>query len=103
MVSAGLFQVCDHINTDGTKVWWKFTYNEGLMIGASLALERVTGKSFYRTNANNFARFMVGNELASTSYGLILSEGSNSGCGGDCHQFKGPAFRYLSQLYATGS
>lgn len=100
MVSLG---VCDHINTDGTKVWWKFTYNEGLMAGAALALERVTGSPAYLTNANNLARFMVENEVASTAYGLILSDGSNSSCGGDCHQFKGPAFRYLSMLYAAGS
>jgi predicted alpha-1,6-mannanase (GH76 family) len=95
--------VCDHINTDGTKVWWKFTYNEGLMTGAALALARVTGNSAYFTNADNLARYMVANEVASTSYGLILSDGSNSSCGGDCHQFKGPAFRYLSLLYAAGS
>jgi predicted alpha-1,6-mannanase (GH76 family) len=95
--------VCDHINTDGTKVWWKFTYNEGLMTGAALALARVTGNSAYLTNADNLARYMVANEVASTAYGLILSDGSNSSCGGDCHQFKGPAFRYLSQLYAAGS
>jgi len=103
MVNPALFQVCDHINTDGTKVWWKFTYNEGLMVGASLALGRITGNPAYLTNANNLAHFMVENEVAATASGLILSDGSNSGCGGDCHQFKGPAFRYLSLLYATGS
>lgn len=103
MVDHALFQTCDHINTDGTKVWWKFTYNEGLMMGAALALERITGNSAYLTNANNFARFMVVNEVASAAYGALLYDGSNSGCGGDCHQFKGPAFRYLSLLYASGA
>jgi len=103
MVNFSSFQVCDHINTDGTKVWWKFSYNEGLMIGAACALERVTGNSAYRTNADNFARFMIQNEVVSTFLGLVLSDGSNSGCGGDCHEFKGPAFRYLSLLYASGS
>jgi predicted alpha-1,6-mannanase (GH76 family) len=100
MVGVG---VCDHITTDGTKVWWKFTYNEGLMSGAALALARATANTAYLTNANNLARFMVENEVASTAYGLILSDGSNLGCGGDCHQFKGPAFRYLSLLYELGS
>jgi predicted alpha-1,6-mannanase (GH76 family) len=38
MVDKTKYQVADHVNTDGTKVWWKFTYNEGLMIGASLEM-----------------------------------------------------------------
>lgn len=103
MVDHTFFQVCDHINPDGSKAWQKFTYNEGLMIGAALALERITGTSTYLTNANNFAKFMAVNEGISGAYGPLLYDGSNSGCGGDCHQFKGPAVRYLSQLYASGS
>ncbi|HTL16060.1 MAG TPA: glycoside hydrolase family 76 protein [Patescibacteria group bacterium] len=103
MVEPGISQVCDHINPDGSKVWWKFSYNEGLMTGAALALNRVTGDWNYVTNANRFAHFMVTSEDAATAYGLILTDGSNSGCGGDCHQFKGPAYRYLSQLYASQS
>jgi len=38
MVDQSTFQVADHIDPTGTKTWWKFTYNEGLMIGASVAL-----------------------------------------------------------------
>src|SRR5207253_987090 len=38
MVAPVTYQVADHINADGTKVWWKFSYNEGLMIGAGDAL-----------------------------------------------------------------
>ena len=29
----------------------------------------------------------------------VLFDGTNSGCQGDCEQFKGPAFRYLMALY----
>jgi predicted alpha-1,6-mannanase (GH76 family) len=47
MVNPVSFQVCDHINPDGTKVWWKFTYNEGLMIGASVELNEATGAAMY--------------------------------------------------------
>ena len=103
MVSPGIWQVCDHIDPSGAKVWWKFSYNEGLMVGAALTLQRVTGNWTYLTNANNFARFMVTSEDAATAYGLILSDGANAACGGDCHEFKAPAYRYLSQLYAAGS
>jgi predicted alpha-1,6-mannanase (GH76 family) len=99
MVDQTTFQVCDHINTDGTKVWWKFTYNEGLMIGASVELNEASGNATYLTNAHQIANFMVNNEVTATVFGNVLYDGDNAGCGGDCHQFKGPAYRYLMRLY----
>lgn len=99
MVNQSTYQVCDHIDPDGTKVWWKFTYNEGLMMGASVALYEATGASVYLTNAHNIANFMINNEVTPTAYGNVLYDGDNTGCGGDCHQFKGPGHRYLMQLY----
>jgi predicted alpha-1,6-mannanase (GH76 family) len=101
MVDSSTFQVIDHIQFDGTKVLWRFTYNEGLMIGASVELSAATGNASYLTNANNIAGFMISNEVTPTSYGKVLYDGTDSGCGGDCHQFKGPAYRYLSLLYAV--
>jgi predicted alpha-1,6-mannanase (GH76 family) len=99
MVDQSTFQVCDHLDTDGTKVWWQFTYNEGLMIGASVELNRATGSATYLNNANNIAGFMTAHEIISTAYGNALYDGDNAGCGGDCHEFKGPAYRYLMLLY----
>jgi predicted alpha-1,6-mannanase (GH76 family) len=100
MVNPATGQVCDHINPDGTKVWWRFTYNEGLMIGASIELGEATGNAGYFVNAHKIAGYMVANEVTPTAYGPALYDGSNTGCGGDCHQFKGPAYRYLARLYA---
>jgi len=100
MVNPSTFQVCDHINPDGSKTWWRFTYNEGLMIGASLELYLATGTASYLLNAHRIAGYMVNVETAASPYGRVLSDGSNTSCGGDCHQFKGPAIRYLSRLYA---
>jgi predicted alpha-1,6-mannanase (GH76 family) len=99
MVHQTTFQVCDHMNPDGTKVWWRFTYNEGLMIGASVELHEATGVATYLTNAHRIANFMVNNETLPTPYGNVLYDGDNTGCSGDCHQFKGPAYRYLMRLY----
>jgi hypothetical protein len=99
MVDQTTFQVCDHINPDGTKIWWKFTYNEGLMMGASVELNEATGLAAYLTNAHRIANFMLNNEVVATAYGNLLYDGDNSGCGGDCHQFKGPGYRCLMQLY----
>jgi hypothetical protein len=100
MVSSTTFQVCDHLNLDGSKTWWRFTYNEGLMIGAGVELNEATGTPIYLANAHKIAGFMVNNEVISTVYGRVLYDGSNTGCGGDCHEFKGPAYRYLMRLFA---
>jgi len=100
MVNATTFQVADHFETSGNKVWWKFTYNEGLMIGASVELYEATGSASYLANAHRIAGFMIGNEVTATAYGNVLNDGSNTNCTGDCSQFKGPAYRYLMRLYA---
>jgi predicted alpha-1,6-mannanase (GH76 family) len=99
MTIASTGQVIDHINPDGTKVYWKFTYNEGLMVGASVELHRITGDPRYLTLAHRFAGYMLANETTSTAYGSVLHDGSNTSCGGDCHMFKGPAARYLKLLH----
>ena len=101
MVNSVSFQVCDHIGTDGTQVWWRFTYNEGLMIGAALALYDAAADSDFLLKADQIAAYMSVNEVTPTFYGPVLYDGSNTGCGGDCHEFKAPAYRYLAQLYAT--
>jgi len=100
MVNPGTGEVSDHITTNGTRVWWHFTYNEGLMAGASLELYLATGTASYLANANRIAGYLVNNEVTWTAYGPVLYDGANSGCSGDCHEFKGPAIRYLSRLYA---
>src|SRR5258706_10922498 len=68
MVNSTTYQVCDHLQTDGVKVWWRFTYNEGLMIGASVDLNEATGDTHYLTIAHHIAGFMVNQEIRSTSY-----------------------------------
>jgi hypothetical protein len=71
------------------------------MLGAGEELFKATGDSNYLANAHNIADFLVNHEVTPTAYGNVLYDGSNTGCGGDCHQFKGPAYRYLLRLYAS--
>jgi len=99
MVNPSTFQVTDHIEPDGTKVFWRFSYNEGLMVGASVELYRATGEAEYLQNAHRFASFILGNETKSSQFGSVLHDGTASQCGGDCHMFKGPAYRYLLLLH----
>jgi predicted alpha-1,6-mannanase (GH76 family) len=98
MVNHSTGQVTDHVNPDGTKVYWKFTYNEGLMVGASLELYRATGDADYLSKAHQIATFLVTKEVVGPASGRILYDGTNTGCGGDCHAFKGIAYRYLMEL-----
>lgn len=99
MVNPATGQVADHIDPKGQVTWWRFTYNEGLMIGAAVELYRITRDPDYLEDAHRFARFMVAQETTPTRFGRVLHDGGNNQCGGDCHQFKGPAYRYLMLLY----
>jgi predicted alpha-1,6-mannanase (GH76 family) len=96
---AGGLRVVDHILPSGEKVNWRFTYNEGLMIGAAVELHRATGEDVYLEHARRFATYMIGNECVVAKYGKVLSDGSDTSCTGDCHAFKGPAYRYLALLF----
>jgi predicted alpha-1,6-mannanase (GH76 family) len=98
MVNPMTFAVTDHINTDGTLAHYKFTYNEGLMIGAAVALYGATHNAQYLTDAESIAGYMLAKETTSTADGTVLFDGTNTGCTGDCAQFKGIAIRYLKTL-----
>ncbi len=95
MVDQNTYQVCDNIEAHtGEKRWWKFTYNEGLMIGASVEMQNITGDSTYLQNAYKIADFVLKNEV--TADKVLVDSGD---CEGDCQEFKGVGFRYLMLLY----
>lgn len=102
MVDPETHQVIDHVNPDGELVRRKFTYNEGLMIGASVELYRATGEGEHLETARAIASFLIENETEPSplgSPGGVLADGDETRCTGDCHAFKGPAYRYLADLY----
>jgi len=96
MVDRHTGQAADHLRTDGTRVYWRFTYNEGLLVGAAVALHRVTGDEAYLRDARRLAAFLLAAETAPTPFGPVLSDGPD--CTGDCDAFKGIAHRYLAEL-----
>jgi predicted alpha-1,6-mannanase (GH76 family) len=96
MVDGATFQVADHVRPSGEKVWWAFTYDGGAMLGAALALHRATGEPGYLEDARRLAAFVIARETRPTPAGAVLFDGDS--CGGDCHQFKGIAHRYLAAL-----
>jgi hypothetical protein len=88
--------VSGQINTS-----WTFTYNEGLMIGAAVALAKASSDPTPLALAHRIAAFMFSStEVAMTPLGSILSEGKCGRPGGDDGEmFKGIAARYLAELY----
>jgi predicted alpha-1,6-mannanase (GH76 family) len=97
MVNPTTFAVSDHVLPNGTVVNYNFTYNEGLVIGAAVALYGATNDASYLTDANDVA----GHVLAAQVKDGILNDGTNTGCSGDCQQFKGIGYRYLAALQAV--
>jgi len=101
MVDPTTHQVIDDITSSGQKRAWKFTYNEGLMIGAAVALAHASGDPSPLMLAHEIAGFVLAHETESSPLGPILTDGTSAQCGGDCMQFKGIAARYLATLYAA--
>ncbi|EAC3992387.1 glycoside hydrolase [Listeria monocytogenes serotype 1/2b] len=70
---------------------WKFTYNQGVYIGANLELYRITKEAKYLDTANKTADISL-KEL--TEDGIFKDEGN----GGDEGLFKGIFYRYFTDL-----
>ncbi|HEY0110503.1 MAG TPA: glycoside hydrolase family 76 protein [Fibrella sp.] len=71
---------------------WKFTYNQGLMIGAGLELFRATKIDTYLKDAMKTANFTIADPVLAPS-GLLKAEGN-----GDGGLFKAVLVRYLALL-----
>ncbi len=97
MVNPTTHQVADHVSPAGKITWWKFTYNEGLAIGASTALYNMTHDATYLKDAHDVANFMMQHETTNAAGWKVLFDGY--GCSGDCDAFKGIGYRYLLALY----
>jgi len=97
MVDPATGHVHDSISKAGNiNTAWNFTYNEGLMIGAAVALAKATGDQSYLANAHKTAAYLMAKEIETTALGTIMSDGK---CSGDGDMFKAPASRYLNELY----
>ena len=94
MVDPTTYAVTDHITSGGTLVKYRFTYNEGLMIGAATELYGATHDPMYLADAHAIAGYM----LSAETRGGVLFDGDNTHCLNDCAQFKGIGYRYLSEL-----
>lgn len=88
--------VWDGLDATGTNKDWKFTYNQGVYIGAGIELYKITGEQVYINDALKTA----GNSLTGdfTQGNIMKDEG-----GGDGGLFKGILVRYLMLLITDGN
>jgi len=72
---------------------WKYTYCQGVFIGAAIELYRITGDSAYLSDAVHTAE-TAAKHFVDSETGMLLNEGE-----GDCALFKGIFVRYLYELF----
>jgi predicted alpha-1,6-mannanase (GH76 family) len=108
MVDPTTHTVADHLNADGSIARGRLTYNEGIMVGAAFAVYTATRDRTFLDEAHAIAQVLVTEETKPTSAGPVLSDGTNTTCGGtaagaarDCPQWKGVGYRYLAQLFRS--
>ena len=91
--------VYDNIESNGNKnTTWKFTYNQGIFIGAALELYSITNNNTYLSDAVKAADFVVSSgQLTDVANGILKDEG-----GGDGGLFKGVFIRYFNRLTIDG-
>jgi len=75
---------------------WKFSYCQGVYVGAGLALYQATNEQVYLQDALRTASYNVNDSQLAPS-GILKDEG-----GGDGGLFKGIFVRYLTQLARAG-
>jgi hypothetical protein len=78
-----------------------YTHDQGLMIGAAVALARATPHPERLAEAHRFAGFLLAQRTAPSQYGPVLSDGDAAKCQGECEGFKGIAARHLAALFAA--
>jgi len=87
----------DGVNREGdgrVDTQWRFTYNQGLYVGAAVELARSTGDRAFLERAARTARVAI----AELSDGSVFRD---EGEGGDEGLFKGVFYRYLGELVDT--
>lgn len=97
LYNPGTGWVYDGMNSDKDgkrQTTWKFTYNQGVFIGAAVELYKITNEMGYLNDALNAANFTLSdNTLTNFNDNLLRDEG-----GGDGGLFKGVFVRYFTEL-----
>jgi hypothetical protein len=96
MIDRATGHVFDQIESDGTvDTTSSFTYDHGFFIGAVVELARASGDYSGIPLAHTVAHYVLGNEVAATSLGTVLTDAP---CTAASATLKGVAARYLGEL-----
>lgn len=99
LVDKGTGLVWDGVNRNGDQKIdknWKFTYNQGVYIGAAVELYTLTRDEVYLNDAIETADFVISDDHLAPA-GILKSEG-----GGDGGLFKGILVRYMAEMVLSG-
>lgn len=88
--------VWDGLDATGTNKSWKFTYNQGVFMGAGVELYKITGDNTYLSDAVKTANNSMAGDFSSNN--IMKDEG-----GGDGGLFKGILVRYMMLLITDGN
>ncbi|SEW19130.1 Predicted alpha-1,6-mannanase, GH76 family [Chitinophaga sp. YR573] len=88
--------VWDGLDATGTNKSWKFTYNQGVFMGAGVELYKITGDNAYLSDAVKTANNSMAGDFSSNN--IMKDEG-----GGDGGLFKGILVRYMMLLITDGN
>jgi predicted alpha-1,6-mannanase (GH76 family) len=91
--------VWDGVNRNGDQKIdknWRFTYNQGVYIGAAMELYELTRDEVYLNDAIKTADFVISDDHLAPA-GILKSEG-----GGDGGLFKGILVRYMTEMILSG-
>lgn len=94
------YYVYDGMNREGNgkiDLAWDFTYNQGVMIGASVEMYKITSDNQWLDLALNIAR-RAKNVYSDAHDGVMPYEGPD-----DCGLFRGILVRYLAELHEVAS
>lgn len=97
LVNTANGQVADHIERNGTKVWWAFTYNQGTYAGAAALLYGSTGNASYRTDASRAVNWTRSNLTGQHTPDILNDEYDGGGGSGDSCGFKGVFVRWAAK------
>ncbi|MET0406368.1 MAG: glycoside hydrolase family 76 protein [Cystobacter sp.] len=97
LYNASTGQIADHIQANGTKVWWAFTYNQGTFAGASTLLYQATGNASYRDAAGLAVNWTRRNLTGQHITDILNDEYDSGGGSGDTAGFKGIFIRWASR------
>jgi predicted alpha-1,6-mannanase (GH76 family) len=90
--------VYDNVDKNGVKnTSWKFTYNQGVFLGAAMELFAITSANGYLQDAIKATDYAVSSGFLITN-GILKDEG-----GGDGGLFKGVFIRYFTRMIVDGN